>query len=82
MTSVFVLQHVHVIPGGDEDVKMIGVYRSEASARMAVDRLKDQPGFRDLPNIVGSEDEGDEGFHISEYTLDKDSWAEGYVSGG
>jgi len=81
MTSVFVLQHVHVISGGDEDVKMIGVYRSEAAARMAVNRLRDQPGFRDLPDIVGPDDESGEGFHIDEYTLDNDSWADGYVSG-
>ena len=81
MTSVFVLQHVHVIPDGDEDVKMIGVYRSAAAARMAINRLKDQPGFKDLPGIVEPDDESDEGFHISEYTLDKDSWADGYVSG-
>jgi hypothetical protein len=81
MTSIFVLQHVHVIPDGDEDVKMIGVYRSEAAARMAVNRLKEQPGFRDLPAIVGPDDESDEGFHINEYILDTDSWADGYVSG-
>ncbi|GAB3357511.1 DUF7336 domain-containing protein [Lysobacter tyrosinilyticus] len=80
MKSVFVVQHVHVFGPGDENVKMIGVYRSKASALAAVTRLKSQPGFCDLPNVVepGSDDWA--GFHITEYTLDADDWAEGYVT--
>jgi homoserine kinase type II len=76
MNKVFVLQHQHTLPGGEEDLKMIGVYSSEQAAVEAVKRLRGQPGFRDYPNIV---EDGD-GFYVSRYPIDKDHWAEGYVS--
>lgn len=69
MTHVYVLQHVHAAPNGEEDVKLIGVYVTEADAQVAVSRLSQQPGFRDHP----------EGFHISRYELNKDHWTEGFV---
>jgi hypothetical protein len=81
METVIVLQHLHVLPTGEEDVKLIGVYRSLESARAAVGRLQSQPGFRDHPGIVDPpNDEGKQGFHIGEYPLDKDYWVEGYVT--
>jgi hypothetical protein len=81
MESVFVLQHVHLLPDGEDCVKLIGVYRSLDSARSAVARLRGQPGFRDHPRIVdAAEDDDDQGFHIDGYPLDKDHWSEGYVT--
>jgi hypothetical protein len=76
MQDVFLLQHLHVLPSGEEDAKVIGVYRSRAAAEAAVGRLQSQPGFRDHPNIV---DEGS-GFYIGKYPLDKGHWPEGYVT--
>ncbi|MBW3541790.1 MAG: hypothetical protein KY476_16100 [Planctomycetes bacterium] len=70
MNSVFVLQHVHSRPDGDEDVKLVGVYSSRQKADAAVARLSRMPGFADAPD----------GFHIDEYRLDRDQWAEGYVA--
>jgi homoserine kinase type II len=69
MASVFVLQHVHSQEDGVEDVKFIGVYSSRQKAQAAVARLSRQPGFADAPD----------GFHIDEYQVDQDQWAEGYV---
>jgi hypothetical protein len=69
MTHVYVLQHVHGVPNGEEDVKLIGVYVTEADAQAAVSRLSQQPGFQDHP----------EGFHISRYELNKDHWTEGFI---
>jgi hypothetical protein len=69
MASVFVLQHVHSREDGAEDVKFIGVYSSREKAEAAVVRLGRLPGFMDAPD----------GFHIDEYRLDQDHWAEGYV---
>jgi hypothetical protein len=81
MQSVFVAQHLHILPGGEEDVKFIGVYRSLEAACSAVERLRSQPGFRDHPRIVDPQEETDvQGFHIQEYPLDKDHWSEGYVT--
>lgn len=70
MNTVFLLEHVHEFEDGHECVKLIGVYTSEALAREAKERVKDQPGFRDLT----------EGFVISEAKLDHDSWSEGYAT--
>jgi hypothetical protein len=66
----FVLQHVHVINDGEEDVKLIGVYSTRERAEQAVARLRSQPGFCDTP----------EGFSIDEYPVDQDHWTEGYVT--
>jgi len=70
MTEVFVLQHVHAMESNSEDVKMIGVYSTEASATQAIARLSSQPGFKDSPDD----------FHISRYVIDEDHWTEGYIS--
>jgi homoserine kinase type II len=73
MTRVFVLQHVHARQDGTEDVKFIGVYSSREKADAAVARLSHLPGFADARD----------GFHVDEYHVDQDQWAEGYaVVGG
>ncbi len=68
MTRVYVLQHVHSVDDGAEDVKFIGVYSSRENAQVAIGRLSRAPGFSDAPG----------GFHIDEYQIDKDQWVEGY----
>jgi hypothetical protein len=70
MTSVFVLQHVHELEAGAEDVKFLGVYSSREKAQEAKARLGRLPGFADAPD----------GFHVDEYRVDQDQWAEGYVT--
>ena len=70
MASVFVLQHVRLRDGGVEDVKFIGVYSSREKADAAVARLSRLPGFSDATD----------GFHVDEYRVDQDQWAEGYVA--
>ena len=80
MITVYLVQHLHLLDGV-EDVKIIGIYRSEAAATMAINRVKGQPGFCDFPNIVDYAKEGDDqGFHIRPYDLDSDHWTEGYVT--
>ena len=44
--DVFFVQHVHIHDDGEEDVKVIGMYSSRASAEQAIERLKSKPGFR------------------------------------
>ena len=70
MNSVFLLWHSTECEDCPDDVKLIGVYRTEEDARAALERVKDKPGFRDLP----------EGFEIVEYPLNRDGWTEGYVT--
>ena len=66
--KVYVLQHVHAMADGEEDVKFIGVYSSRENAQAAIARLSQAPGFSDALA----------GFHIDEYQMDKDQWVEGY----
>jgi hypothetical protein len=68
--DVFVVQHLHVLEGGEEDVKFIGVYSTQDAAQRAVDRLRLKPGFCDTPD----------GFSIDRYTLDGDHWEEGFIT--
>jgi hypothetical protein len=70
MDSVVILWHVHRLPDGEDDEKLIGVYRTDADARAAIERLRDKPGFRETPN----------GFEYHTYVLDRDGWTEGYVT--
>jgi hypothetical protein len=70
MASVYVLQHVHSLEDGVEDVKLIGVYSSREKAQAAVAHLVREPGFSEAPD----------GFHIDEYQVDRDQWVEGYVT--
>jgi hypothetical protein len=81
MDKVFVVHHVHLLPEGTEDIKLIGVYRTRASAERAVERLAMQPGFSAHPGVVDAQRTDDsQGFHISAYVLDKDHWVEGFVT--
>jgi hypothetical protein len=68
LTKVYVLQHVHSVDDGADDVKFIGVYSSRENAQAAITRLIQAPGFSEAPV----------GFYIDEYQLDKDQWVEGY----
>jgi hypothetical protein len=68
MTTVIVLWHVDD-RGDVDDEKLIGVYASEPDADDAIGRLRDKPGFVDVPS----------GFQKSKYELNKDHWTEGFV---
>jgi hypothetical protein len=81
MNSVFVVQYLHRLPSGEDSVVFIGVYRTKYDAHQAVQRLSSQPGFSRHPFVVDVDDsEDDQGFHVSEYELDKDHWTEGFVT--
>jgi len=81
MNSVFIVQHLNVLPDEQENVKLIGVYRSFGAAVAAIERLKVLPGFRDHPTLIDPlNDEQVAGFYVGEYELDKDHWTGGYVT--
>lgn len=68
--KVFILTHVHEAWPGHEDIKIIGIYSTQAKAEAAVARTKLLPGFESVP----------EGFHIDVYPLDQDHWVNGYTT--
>ncbi len=66
---VHLLWFVKEMPEGEEDIELlIGVYSSEAEARAAIERVKNQSGFADFH----------QGFQICPYELDHDHWTEGF----
>jgi hypothetical protein len=69
MDQVFLLWHVQELGEGTDDEKLIGVYRSEADAKAAIERVRHKPGFAVLPD----------GFQICPYELNRDNWTEGFV---
>jgi hypothetical protein len=79
-SSVFVVQHLHPLPQGDEDTKLIGVYSTRERAVAAIERLRGSPGFRQFPELVfpGKSESDEQGFYIDEYEVDLDHWTEGY----
>jgi homoserine kinase type II len=68
--EVFLVEHVHILEGGEEDVKIVGIYSTREAAQQAVNRLQLQPGFRDAPD----------GFTIDLYWVDQDHWEGGYIT--
>ena len=72
METVFIVEHER--PENDdrwEDVKFIGVFSSKATAETAVEKLREQPGFRDYPDAS----------LIEEWTIDQYGWKEGFIEG-
>lgn len=67
---VYLVQHVHRMVDGSEDVKVIGVFRTRASARDATRTLRKEPGFRSAPR----------GFNIDRYEMGKICWREGFAT--
>jgi len=68
MESVFLLWHAHEVPDQEDDEKLIGVYRTEADAQDANQRLKEKSGFCETPA----------GFVVDRCGLNLDHWTEGY----
>ena len=71
LATVYVVQHTRVAEGGEENVKLIGVYDERHAAEAAVNRLASEPGFRSIPV----------GFSIDEYEINHDNWMEGFGVG-
>jgi hypothetical protein len=68
--TVHLLWFVKEMPEGIDDAELlVGVYSSEAEARVAIERVKGQPGFAEFP----------QGFQIHRYELNRDHWTEGFI---
>jgi len=52
----------------DDDGLLIGVFKSELTAKATIERLRGKPGFVDYP----------QGFEIHSRELNRDSWTEGF----
>jgi len=62
------VQHRHALPGGQEDTKIIGIFRTLAAAEGAIERLQDEPGFYRTLGAAQAAEVAD-GFRISKWPL-------------
>jgi hypothetical protein len=69
MSYVFILWYIVAPDTENEDELLIGVYKTDGDAKAAIERLKDQSGFKDAP----------QDFQIVSYELNQDHWTQGYV---
>ena len=68
LTDVFLLWHIHDLTddlGTHKEVKLIGIFSSEAKASEAIELVKDKDGFRESPLNC---------FEIVEMKVDQPSW--------
>lgn len=71
MSRVYFLYHIdEKKTDGYHHGKIIGIYTTLDLAKAAIDRFRDKPGFRDYP----------ERWKIHPRTVDRDSWANGFVA--
>ncbi|MNP64307.1 hypothetical protein D3C76_1597910 [compost metagenome] len=70
MNFVYIVIHTHQLPGGNDDIKFIGVYANHASAEEAVKRASLKTGFSETKD----------GFFIEGYQVGKDHWMEGFFT--
>jgi hypothetical protein len=70
LQEIYVLHHVHELENGYEDVKLLGIFSSEAKALKLIERYKLLEGFKDYPG----------GFSVDKYTVDKSHWNEGFTT--
>src|SRR4051812_13859207 len=69
-SEVFLLWHTRVMPDGEEDAKLLGVFSSEAQANGWADDAKSVSGFED----------SQAGFHVDVYSVNERQWTGGYVT--
>lgn len=72
LADVFLLWHTHNLTddfGTHEEVKLIGVFSSEAKASEAIELVKDKDGFRESPLSC---------FEIVKMKVDQPSWIDGF----
>ena len=68
MDKVYILWHTRVDAFGCDNDKCLGVFSSLDNAEQAKQYALTQKGFKDHPD----------GFCVSEYTIDKQEWLEGF----
>lgn len=67
---VFLLQHSYPLEDGICETKILGIYDSHEKAEMAINALRNKPGFRDHVND----------FYIDKFRINETDWLEGFIT--
>jgi hypothetical protein len=70
LQQVYLLWHTHELEDGESNEKLLGVYSTEEKATRRIASARMLPGFREAPA----------GFEVARYVVDRDQWAEGFVT--
>lgn len=70
LQEVYLLQHSYELESGCNEIKVLGIFSSEKSAKDAIEMYKKLPGFC----------EHMKDFYIDKYFVDERCWTEGYVA--
>jgi hypothetical protein len=70
LQQVHLLWRTHELEDGESDEKLLGVYSTEEKATRRIASARELPGFREAPA----------GFEVARYVIDRDQWAEGFVT--
>lgn len=70
MTTVYNLWYEREYPDREDTALHIGIYATELDALNAIERVRDQVGFRDYPD----------GFNVYPVKLGRTGWLEGFVT--
>jgi hypothetical protein len=68
--QVYLLWHTHELEDGESSEKLLGVYSTEVKATRRTASAMELPGFREAPA----------GFEVARCAVDRDEWAEGFVT--
>jgi homoserine kinase type II len=68
ISEVFLVHHIRQLQDDVDEVKFVGVFSTQEYAQSAVNKLKDQVGFRDFVD----------GFSIEAHKLNRIGWSEGF----
>ncbi len=78
---VYIIQFLHIIDDTHEDYRLIGVYSSESTANLAIERLRLLADFNKYSNIINPIVDNDEnGFYVDKNVINSDNWADGFVT--
>ena len=70
LTEVFIVHHVIELEDYEDEVIFIGVFTTIEKAQAAIDKIQNEPGFRDFKD----------GFSLEPHVLNRIGWLEGFVS--
>jgi len=70
LEKVYLLDYVYEFEDGHNEVKLLGVFSSEAEAKQALSNLMKNPKLKEISNL----------FTISENKIDRLGWIEGFIT--
>ena len=69
MKKIYFLYYVYEFEDGHDDVKLLGVFSSKINAKLALTKIKKNPGYKKISRYL----------EISEDSIESLAWPDGYM---